>query len=187
MKKGIICIETEWEITQKNNRLNMNTEALLEFLNKTCKIPYIYRQIATQAELQYYLIQFQKKEYAKYKVLYFSFHGWTQSIYLEGEQQGLSLEQLIELGGNVFDGRFVHFSSCRTLLGSQRKLEMFKAFSKATLVTGYTKQVDSTLSAIHDIALFKELIESKHLPKTFKRLTKMYTGLEELLGFRYLY
>lgn len=184
---GIICIETEWEIAKKNSRINLNTEALLRFLNKVYNIPYFYRQVATKSELQYYLRQFQKREYNKYKILYLSFHGWTQEIYLEGDPEGISLEQLCELGENVFMNRFVHFSSCRTLLGSQRKLEMFKNVSGASLVTGYTKQVDSTLSAIHDIALLKELISSKQLPKMFTRLAKLYTGLEEQLGFRYIY
>ena len=59
--KGIICIETEFEITSNKNRLHLNSEPLLQFLSKTYEIPYIYRKVATIEELKYYFKQFRKK------------------------------------------------------------------------------------------------------------------------------
>ena len=87
MKRGIICIETEWQITKKKNRLSLNSEPLLRFMEESYGIPFIYRRIATQKELIYYLKQFCKNEYAKYEILYFSFHGQTHGIKLEGEKE----------------------------------------------------------------------------------------------------
>ena len=184
MKRGIICIETEWQITKKKNRLSLNSEPLLRFLDESYGIPFIYRRIATQRELIYYLKQFCKNEYAKYEILYFSFHGQTHGIKLEGEKELLSLNDLLEIGGDIFKNRIVHFSSCRTLLGSQKSIDVFKDNSGAKAVSGYPKSVDSVLSAIHDIALFRECQERKQIPAIFRRLESMHEGLQKELGFR---
>ncbi len=127
MGNGNICIETEGQITKKGSRLNLNSEPLVKFISEMNGIPFIYRRVAARSELQYYLNQFSKKEYAcKYDMLYFSFHGQTHSIHLEGEKEDISLEGLIDIGGSVFENRFVHFSSCRTLLGSTAVAQSFK-------------------------------------------------------------
>ena len=174
MGKGIICLETEWHITKKRNQISLNSEPLLRFMKECYGIPYIYRRIATLGELEYYVKQFRKSEYDKYEIFYFSFHGQTHGIQLEGEKEPLSLEDLLAIGGDVFNNRFIHFSSCRTLLGAHG----------AKSVTGYTKSVDSVLSAIHDIALFKECLEKEQIPAIFRQLERFYGGLQEKLGFR---
>ena len=184
MGKGIICLETEWHITKKRNQVPMNSEPLLRFMKECYGIPYIYRRIATLGELEYYLKQFCKSEYDKYEIFYFSFHGQTHGIQLEGEKEPLSLDDLLAIGGDVFSNRFIHFSSCRTLLGAQKAIDQFKVDSGAKSVTGYTKSVDSVLSAIHDIALFKECLEKEQIPAIFRQLERMYGGLQEKLGFR---
>ena len=40
---GIICIETEWQITTNRNRRTLNTEPLMQYIHETYKVPYIYR------------------------------------------------------------------------------------------------------------------------------------------------
>lgn len=183
MSHGIICIETEWQITKKSNRITLNSEPLMKFVSEMYGVPYIYRRVATLGELKYYLSQFSKKEYsAKYDILYFSSHGNTHSICLEGEKDEIELNDLLEFGGNVFDSRFVHFSSCRTLLGAGGK--DFKERSHAKIVSGYTTSVDSALSAIHDIALFGEYIRGTRFTTIENHLRKNFGGLEEALGFK---
>ena len=86
MKKGIICIETEWQITTQSNKRNINTEPLIRFLHELNNAPYIYRRVATREELRYYLKKFHNKEYNNYGIFYFSFHGDTHKIVLEGEK-----------------------------------------------------------------------------------------------------
>lgn len=158
----------------------------MKFVGEMYGVPYIYRRVATFEELKYYLEQFSKKEYMNnYSILYFSFHGNTHAIHLEGEKDDLQLDTLLEIGGNVFENRLVHFSSCRTLLGSTLKAEAFKANSKAKILSGYTKSVDSSLSAIHDIALFGEYLTKVRSGTIFNSLEKNFRGLEDTLGFIY--
>ena len=185
MAHGIICIETEWQLTKKGNRRNLNSEPLMKFISESNKIKYIYKQVATRGELEYYLKQFRKKEYSGYDILYFNFHGETHLIQLEGEKEGLTLDELQKIGGNVFEDRFVHFSSCRTLLGSENDIERFKNESKAKIVSGYRKSVDTYLSAVHDIALIGAYIKYSQKPAIFKHMSQLYGELEEKLGFKY--
>ena len=126
---GIICLETEWEHTIKQNRLSLHTRSLLGFLEKSWGCKVIYRRVATKGELQYYLRRFATSEYNDYSIFYLSFHGDTHSIFLEGEkktEKKLTLKELADMAKGVFTDRFVHFSSCRTLLGSDKELEEFK-------------------------------------------------------------
>ena len=183
---GIICIETEWQITKKRNRLTLNTEHLLRFLSEMYNVPYIYRRVATCSELHFYLKQFQKTEYNKYNVFYFSFHGDTHSISLEGESKGLYLEELAEMGGTVFSDRLVHFSSCRTFLGNSQVADNFKHRSNAKYVSGYRKSVPADLSAIHDVALIGTYLNSKRPAMAFKKVGKQFKELQSQLGFVYI-
>lgn len=41
MKHGIICIETEWQITKRGNRRNLNSEPLMKYISEMYGIPYI--------------------------------------------------------------------------------------------------------------------------------------------------
>ena len=170
MKTGIICIETEFELTTKERSRNMDTESLLRFMEEGHQIPYIYRRVATLGELKY-----------------FSFHGKTHLIELEGERANnrqLTLEELAEIGGPVFEGRFVHFSSCFTMNGSDSVAIKFKKETGAKLLSGYSKSVDTVRSAIHDICVFDTFLSYMQIPSILNRLEKTYSGLSEELGFK---
>lgn len=185
MKTGIICIETDWLVTKKRNRLNMDTESLLKFLHEVHQIPYIYRCVATKKELQYYLSQFCKDEYRKkYEIMYFSFHGNSYTIHLEGDNEDISLNELIEIGGNAFLNRFVHFSSCRTMFRDESIALEFKRNTKAKLVSGYSKSVNAASAAIHDISLFDTILRYSQKPSIIKRMNETFGALGKELGFK---
>lgn len=188
MKKGIICIETEWEHTTKGNRLSLHTKALLDFLEKSLGCKIIYRRVATKNELQYYLKRFGMAEYNGYSVIYLSFHGDTHSIFLEGEKKGenmLTLTELAEMSNGVFENRFVHFSSCRTMLGSEKELEKFKNDTGALYISGYTTSVNGILSAINDIAYFDQIFQYPTKKALIaSAMEKYYSGIGKKLGFK---
>ena len=187
---GIICLETEWEHTIVKNRLSLKTEPLLDFLKSSCLCKVIYRRVATKSELQYYLRRFKNVEYIDYSIIYLSFHGDTHSIMLEGEPKNnreLSLEDLSIMADGCFENRFVHFSSCRTFGGGNTELEKFKSSTCALYISGYTTSVDSTLSAINDIAFFDQIFRFKKKKALISSaMNKYYEGLGKKLGFRIL-
>ena len=132
----------------------------------------VEQQKVADGKLKYLLTRFNK-----YDIIYLSFHGQTHAIHLEGEKEDLSLDELIEMGGSVFENRFVHFSSCRTLIGSSSTAISFKEKTGAKLLSGYSKSVDGALSAVHDIALFGEYLQRVRLSCIAKNMEKNFGEL----------
>lgn len=187
-KDGIICLETEWEHTVKSNQISLHTKPLLEFLENAWHCKTIYRRVATRSELQYYLNRFNNPEYDDLSIIYLSFHGDTHSIILEGENKDncdISLEELSKMSNGVFRDRFVHFSSCRTLIGSNKELEKFKNDTGALYISGYSTSVDSIQSAINDIAYFDQIFRHQKKRALIRTaMEKYYQGLDNKLGFK---
>ncbi len=184
---GIICLETEWEHTVKKNRRSIHTRSLLEFLEKSDRCDIIYRRIATKKELQYYFERFNLSEYDGYSIIYLSFHGNTHSIFLEGEKgedKCVALSELAEVSKGLFKDRWVHFSACRTLLGSEKELENFKLATGTKCISGYTKSVDGILSAINDIAYFDRIFNYATTRGVISAMERYYSGLDKELGFK---
>ena len=91
-----------------------------------------------------------------------------------------------EMSNGLFEYRYIHFSSCRTLLGSNSDIENFKYDTGARVVTGYSKSVNSDLSALLDLALFGEYFTHKQIPTIFCNLERRFGGLVKELGFKLL-
>lgn len=189
--RGIICLETEWEHTSDASRRDLNTRGLLEFIGKTLNCKIIHRTVATKAELQFYLNQFSKSDYKNnYNIIYFSFHGDTKSIWLEGENEPISLDELARLdNGNLFRDKIIHFSSCRTFIDGKANANLlsFKESVGAYMISGYTKSVNMCRSAINDIAFFSEVFNHPvRRADIMPSYNKLYDGLANSLGFKIL-
>lgn len=186
---NIICLEAEWlyNSCKKNNRFNLKTEPLLNWLKEYHQCDVIYRHILYKADLLYYLDYFRptKREFKNHEIVYLACHGNEATIRLEDED--VELDDLAEIAGNFFEGRIVHFSSCNTLANPDAAMR-FKVKTKAKLVSGYTKTVDAMKSAIADMALFNDLM---YITRNFGLITnesrssfrKTYRSLLDELGF----
>jgi hypothetical protein len=184
--RGIICLETEWSFNKKKLKDDFTSEPLLKFLKSYYNIDYIYRRVATYSELSYYLKEFSKITFAKYGIFYFSFHGEKNCIILEGEKKdeaSVDLNELADISGTAFNDKIVHFSSCRTLIGSEEPIKQFKHKTNAKIVSGYRKKVDVIQSAIHDIAYFNELQKRCKFGLVKNAMAKLYGNVEDKLGF----
>lgn len=83
--------------------------------------------------------------------------------------------------------KFVHFSSCRTMLGIENSLEQFKINTGAAYISGYTTSVNGVLSAINDIAYFDRIFRYQKKKALVKSaMDKYYQGLCKKLGFKIL-
>ena len=163
---------------------------MLEFMKHRNDMDFVHRRVATKSELIFYLQQLRKATFNKYEIVYLSFHGQTQHIFLEGEKKQkntVSLMELADIANGAFINKFVHFSTCRTFLGSEIELEAFKNKTGARLVSGYTRSVDYTLSSFMDIAYFNEINNTSVKFNTIvNRIDKLYSGLKQELGFKIL-
>lgn len=186
---NIICLEAEWlyNSCSKDSRFNLKTEPLLNWLKEFHHCDVIYRHILHKADLQHYLSYFKpsKREFKNHEIIYIACHGNDATIHLEDED--IELDALADMAGNFFEGRLVHFSSCKTLADSEAA-QRFKSRTKAKLVSGYTKSVDAMKSAIADMALFNDLM---YITRNFGLITnnerssfrKTYRSLLDELGF----
>ena len=188
---NIICFDGEWQYAKsqpKDNGFNLKTEPLLNWLKEFYNCDVIYRNILNRQDLEYYLnyLTPSKREFRRHDIVYLACHDWHHAISLEGEDGEIDLDELAELSGDFFRERFVHFGSCRTLANPD-KVRIFKDKVKARLVCGYTKNVNSTKSAIADIALFNDLMVLQNIGRiTNKERSKFwntYRPLLEELGF----
>lgn len=197
---NIICFETEWLYNHQNKdkRFNLNCRPVLQCLKDFYGCDFIYRNFLTKDDLKYYMDYFNTASFKKkYPIVYISTHGWNSSIHLEGvkapkrkkkqiedeEKPDLNLHELAEMSPGFFEGRIVHFSSCKTLVSEQDALD-FKYETGAYYVSGYKKSVDAMRSVILDMAYFNFLqrYSAKSVAKgvLFK---KRYGSLMEDLDF----
>ncbi|MDE5848287.1 MAG: hypothetical protein K2H71_13160 [Muribaculaceae bacterium] len=186
---NIICLEAEWlyNSAKKTDRFNLKTEPLLNWLKEFHECDVIYRHILHIADLQHYLDYFQpsKRDFKNHEIVYIACHGNEATIHLE--DGNIDLDTLADMAGDFFNGRIVHFSSCKTLADPEAA-QHFKARTKAKLVSGYTKSVDAMKSSIADMALFNDLM---YITRNFGVITnenrssfrKTYSSLLKELGF----
>lgn len=188
MAKGIFCLETEWDFSDKKLKDQTGVQPMLDFMKNHNKMDFVYRRVATKDEFTFYLKQLKKASFKKYEIVYLSFHGQTQRIQLEGESGAdsqLTLAEIATIANGAFKDKFIHFGSCRTFLGSKYTLEDFKRETGAKLISGYTKSVNYTHSSLMDIAYFNEINNTVSKFNTLEnRLEKYFGGLKNELGFR---
>lgn len=185
MEKGIICFETG-EFAKYRTENQFAALPLLEFMKRQMGIDYIYRQIATRQELEYYLKKIGDKHFQnKFGVVYLSFHGMPENICLsQNGKNNVSFDDLAEMvmPYESFLNRHIHFSSCETMNCDDAIARRFKRKTGAKTVSGYTETVDSTAAFINELAYFHQIFLYSTL-STIKKHMADYRNQLSKLGF----
>lgn len=185
MIKGIICFETG-EFASYRTENQWNALPLLKFMESEMHIPYIYRQIATRQELEYYLNKIGEDHFKnKFDVVYFCFHGSPGQICLDKRGKiTLTLDDLAELGAvkKVFLNRHIHFGSCETMDCNEDDIKEFRRNVGAKSVSGYTKCVMSDAAFINELAYFHQIKNFQSI-QTLKKHMSNYQAELNKLGF----
>ncbi|MGU3292502.1 DUF6642 family protein [Williamsia sp. M5A3_1d] len=176
---GVFCLEGEWEEALES-RLSM--EPALQLLQDSGDIRLVHRDVATEAELRYYLERLFKNKRAGLDILYLGFHGSSQTVYLGRDE--VSIGDLQEMLEGRCDGRVIHFGSCGVLRASDELLKDFCKVTKARAVLGYTRDVDWVEAAAFELLLVKRLAWSTNMKPVYDWLTATYPDLTSRLGFR---
>lgn len=184
--KKIFCLETEWNLTKtKKMRDKTSIQPLLTFLEQADGIEYVFRNVASRIDLNYYLTQLKYKTYKDFQIVYFAFHGNSKTIDIPSEPNNpISFLELAEISNGLLQNKIVHFGSCRTLNTSDQKIREFKEMTGAKIVSGYTKNIDFVRSSILDIAYFSELKRIIKLGTIENKMNKRYGELMKDLGFK---
>lgn len=185
MEKGIICFETG-EFKQYRTENQFAALPLLEFMKQQMKIDYVYRQIVTREELEYYLKKIADKHFQnKFGVVYFSFHGAPGVLSLtRNGKNNISLDEIADMvkSYDSFLNRHIHFSTCETLKCDEEIIKRFKREVGARTISGYTEQVDSTAAFINELAYFHQIFKYTSIA-TYKKHMADYQNQLNKLGF----
>ncbi|NOY06052.1 MAG: hypothetical protein GXO82_05405 [Chlorobi bacterium] len=177
-KPGIFCLEGDWSPDLKERN---TVRPLLQFLEQSNRINFIYRDVGTVEELQFYMNKWRQRAYRSYKIGYFAFHGEPDTI-LIGRKR-LSLDQLGDFLEGACRGKIVYFGSCATLDIGRAKVLEFTRKTKARCVCGYTKDVDWFSSSAFELLLFSTLTRYTRMDAVERHLTS-YRSLTRELGFK---
>ncbi|MDZ4830079.1 MAG: DUF6642 family protein [Phycisphaerae bacterium] len=186
--RGIFCLETDWTGFAKSP----SVFSLLGLLRSSpLKIPSIHRHVATQDSFLHYLEKWTQRQHGEYPILYLALHG------IEGEIQfgdlrvrgnHVTLDELEEVLRGRCKGRVFHFSSCRTLVVHEARMQKFLKATGAIAISGYGRDIDWMRSAVLDLALLGMMQQNAFttggLRAVRERLLRRYGNEARALRFR---
>jgi len=187
-KKGVFCLEGDWDI---DLRKHYSVEPVLRLLRDAEGVPYIHRRLGTIPELEYYLKKWTLKRYAGYPILHLSFHGDPEVIWLTKStdpRKSVTIERLAELLRGKCEGRIVHLGSCATMHTHGSRLNRFIQETRALAVCGYTEYVEWVVSTAFEIVVFMKMqhraFNRRGAKYILRDIEKAAPGFAKQLGFR---
>jgi hypothetical protein len=183
-KKNIFCLEGDWN---ENLKIKSSILPALKLLEINNNIDTIYRTCSTFEEFCNRLdtITGNRKIYKNYDIIYFAFHGLKNQIQIGCEL--ITLETISEHFEGKFEGKIIHFGSCKTMAINDEKAKLFMERTGAIAISGYEKTVPFISSTIADVVYFEicqNYIDIKAINDNMKR---HYGDLVAELKFKMYY
>ena len=176
---GVFCLEGDWELSMESR---ISVEPALRLLEAQDSIRLVHRDVATLAELKYYLARWLGAQMRGYTFGYFGFHGSAETLYIGDDE--LALSELEEMLAGRCEGRVIYFGSCSVLKAEGEVLQRFCRTTSARAVVGFTRDVDWVEAAAFEILLVQKLEWAKNMKPAYDWLTREYPDLTNKLGFR---
>lgn len=179
--KNIYCLEGNW-----NNHPNskQSIRPILDLLNTTYKVKYIYKKCLTKNDFLLHLEKFTYKRYKNYPILYLAFHGRRNKILIGNEY--ITLKEISNVLEGKLAGKFVHFGSCSTLGTSERNISSFISNTKCDFLSGYLKDVDYIESTAFELLFFELLQKYTFAKKVENIISKKYYSMKKNLNSTFI-
>ena len=138
-QKGIFCLETEsWD--KRKRKTPTIVEPVLRLLEQVIGIDYLYRDIATLAELIHFLKQYTKKSYGTYPIPYLGFRGFCKENEVglslnDKKKRSICLDEIQKVLQDSLEHRVVYFGACE-IMKARNELWIFWSETKAATVNG---------------------------------------------------
>ncbi|MFD2082897.1 DUF6642 family protein [Actinopolymorpha cephalotaxi] len=178
--RGVFCLEGQWD---ENLTDTSSVRPALELLERLGYIQFIHKDVATVAELDYFLDSWAKKAYSDFEVGYFAMHGESGRLKLSSRQI-VPLHHIGQRLEGKCGGRRLYFGSCSVMSASDTLLKDFLKLTGAELICGYTKDVDWLDTAAFDVAFLGHLASGAQKDLL---TTPHWSAVTRKLGFRILY
>ena len=187
-RKHIFCIEGYWEHDRKKKT---SVEKALEFLELNSNFKKTCLHSSTREELKEHIKEFKLKRSDEYSILYFAFHGSSNSLHI-GKRQKINLqdsakENLADIINGAAAGKIIHFGSCSTLAMDRKEITKFRKDTGAVAISGYNKDIPFIESTFLDMLFFDLCQEFKAPSAIDNHMKKNYRGLINRTGFKIYY
>jgi len=184
MKKGIYCLENMWSPSVKDK---LTVQPILELLEKADICPHIYHKCATKEELIFMIKKWRLQAVQrKFPILYFAFHGSSESISL-GNNEELTMSELGELLEDNCSGKVFFFASCETMDMHGRKIQSLLEKTGAIAAIGYKVEVDWMTATAFELlvlnALQQDEFDTKGIENIKSKIQNEYGKLHSILKF----
>lgn len=176
-RPGIFCLEGEWDTDLRSRD---SVEPLLQLLEHLKVAKTIHRDVATYAELEYYLHKWTQAGYKDFPILYLAAHGEEGLLRLGRES--VTMEQLGLLLKDRCRGRVIYFGSCLTLNRTDDELTAFVKQVGAKALVGYYREIDWLESASFELLLLDRLCRGSRSDAFFKQITREHGAFAGSLG-----
>ncbi len=180
-QQKILALEALWD-DRLERRITVT--ALLDLVTKITDSNYVVLSCNTREEFEFNINQLSSLTIKKQTgILLLVFHGEPGFIFLSDEVP-LSLEELADILGDWFRGWKIHFSSCSTLAVGEARLKRFIRKTKASLISGYTKDMYWSECMAMDLLLLENIADCKRLWNAKKLVKNRYREFVKLTGLR---
>ena len=179
---GIFCVEGTWSSSLTDRA---SVREMLEILEDVDGIEYIHTRVSTVDGLMDALRKWRQKQYSRYSLGYFAFHGRPGRILI-----GRHPVRLKELGATLEDacaGKTLYFGSCSVLQVPERQIAQFRAQTKAECLVGFNRDIDWLASAALDLILLQAMALKRDPEDVERSLRHEYGDLADHLGLKMIY
>ncbi|MGB2567124.1 DUF6642 family protein [Micromonospora citrea] len=181
---GVFCVEGEWhdDLAERGSVL-----PTLELLERLGAIRFIHRDTATPQELRYFLERWLSRKYASYEVGFFALHGAPTQLKLS-ESNKVGLAEIASWASGRCEGKRLYFGSCSVLRAPEATLAEFLRETKASMICGFTKDIDWIESAAIETVILNRLVNGGRV-NSVEQLMKSarWAPLAQNLGFKVVY
>jgi hypothetical protein len=179
IKPGVFCLEGMWtsKLTDRSS-----VQPILELLERSDVIRYIYRDVGTPVELNHYLDKWLQNGYQQFSTGYLAFHGEAGGLRVG--RSWISLDDLADTIDGRGAGRVLYFGACGTMAAPRSDLAEFVRRTKLRAVCGYLREVDWIESAAFEVILIEALTRYKRMDFAEKLLRSNHAGFCHHLGFK---
>ena len=121
----IFCLETEWTQSVHDLKDKSTVLSLLEFMEGARQVPYVFRQVATLEDFDYYIRHLEAASYSPYDIVYLCFHGMSGAIAFAERSEYQLTDFAIEHKG-IFKGK--KLTGARMVIGYRKPVNFVKSF-----------------------------------------------------------
>ncbi|SCL45920.1 hypothetical protein GA0070606_0886 [Micromonospora citrea] len=182
--KGVFCVEGEWDSDLTKRRSVLPT---LDMLERLGSLQHIHKSAVTAEQFRYFLEQWSSKRYSAYEVGFFALHGAPSELWLS-KSHSTSLDEVAGWMSGRWQGKRIYIGGCSVLRGSDAYLADFLYRTGASMVCGFTKQIDWIESAAFETVILDRLVNSGKVNSVEQLASSArWAPLANHLGFRVVY